>query len=55
MWGPVCRQWKVCWFKLDTIRIPLGSPVIFKAAMTIMNNGLHGPFVLLLDHFGHRR
>ena len=33
--GPVCRQWKGCWFKSDTIRIPLGSSVVFKAVMTI--------------------
>ena len=38
--GPVCRLWNVCWFKLDAIRIQLGSPVVMKAAMIIGNNGL---------------
>ena len=41
--GPVCHQWKVCWFKSDTIRIPFGNPVVFKAVMTIENNGLYDP------------
>ena len=39
--GPVCRQWNVCWFKLDAIRIQLGSPVVIKAAMNIGNNGMY--------------
>ena len=37
--GPVC-QGNVCWFKSDSIRIQLGSPVVIIAAMIIGNNGL---------------
>ena len=39
--GPVCRQWNVCLFKSDAIRIQLGGPVFIKAAMNIGNNGLY--------------
>ena len=39
--GPVCCQWKVCWFKSDAIQIPLGSSVVFKVAME--NNILYDP------------
>ena len=39
----VCRQWNVCLFDSDAIRLPLGSPVIFKVVMAMGNNGLYDP------------
>ena len=39
--GPVYRQWNMCSFNLDAIRIQLGSPVVIKAVMNIGDNGLY--------------
>ena len=41
--GPVCRQCNVCLFNTDAIRIPLGSPVVFKVEMAMGNTGLYDP------------
>ena len=39
--GPGYRQWNVCLFKLDAIRIQVGNPVVVKVVMDIGNNGLY--------------
>ena len=39
--GPEYRQWNGCLFKLDAIRIQMGSPVAVKAVRNIGNNGLY--------------
>ena len=44
--GPVCHKWNVDWFKWDTIRIQLGSPVVIKVAMNIGNDGLYDIWVV---------
>ena len=36
-------KWNVCLFDSDAIRIPLGSPVVFKVVMAMGNNGLYDP------------
>ena len=39
--GPGYRQWNVCLFKSDAIRIQMGNPVVVKAVMDLGNNGLN--------------
>ena len=39
--GPEYREWIVLLFKLDAIRIQMGSPVAVKAVRNIGNNGLY--------------
>ena len=36
--GPEYRQWNVCFFKLDAIRIQMGSPVAVKVVRNFGNN-----------------
>ena len=39
--GPEYRHWNVFLFKLDAIRIQMGSPVTVKEVRNIGNNGLY--------------